>query len=100
MGWVGQKKYKKCPELDQAQFRIACYHSRLGSFPDTHGSLPNADLPCQNLLPKSHAGRLFQSQMGLDYFLGDILYFPSGQKEGMMTAYLFGAERVQVGSLT
>lgn len=47
------------------------------SFPETCGSLPNAYLPCcLNLLPKH--GRSFQSQMGFDYFLDDIHYFPSG----------------------
>lgn len=37
--------------------------------------------------------------MGFDYFLGDTHDFPFGQKEGMKTAYLFGAEQLQVGSL-
>ena len=46
------------------------------SFPETCSSLPNASLSCLNLLPKH--GRSFQSQMGFDYFLDDIHYFPSG----------------------
>lgn len=75
-----KKKDKKCSGSLQAQFFTAFYHAQLGvSFPDSSGSLPNADLPCcLNLLPKKQIGRLFQSQMGFDDFLGDIHYFPSG----------------------